>query len=83
MWVSCQKQNPAANYRAVRGNLRYGREGTRGGLSWLPEDSVQQCFDKHIIAQLYYLTRGEHYGVANNAVAMTEFNRTSRPSPRQ
>ena len=78
--MSCERQTPVANCWAVRGNLRSGGEEIRGGLSWFHQDRTQQSFDKHIIAKLSTFTRGEHHGGANSAVAMTEFNRTSRLS---
>ena len=45
-----------------------------------PRTGFNRVFDKHIIAKLSTFTRGEHHGGANSAVAMTEFNRTSRLS---
>ena len=38
-------------------------------------DKVQQIFDKHTVAKLSNFTRGEHHCGAENAVAMTRFNR--------
>ena len=55
-----------------------GREGSRGGLSWFPETGFGGVLTN--TSKVVQFPRGEHHCDALNAVAMTEFNRTSRPS---
>ena len=62
-----------------RVNLRSGgREGTRGGLSWIPEDSVQQSFDKYIIRAVVFLVTRRVQQNMETFVSSLTFNESRR-----